>query len=63
MQTSQKERKPEEIEMLEKRIQNADLPIASELGETTISQFKIFYILDVGDVIELNKSIEAAAYD
>ena len=47
MQASQKERIPEEIEMLEKRINYADLSIASELGETTIS-IEDFLLLDVG---------------
>lgn len=58
MQTSQKERKPEEIDMLEKRINDADLSIASELGETAIT-IQDFLLLDVGDVIELNKSIDS----
>lgn len=58
MQTSQKERIPEEIETLEKRISHADLTIASELGETTIT-IEDFLLLDVGDVIDLNKAIDA----
>lgn len=58
MQASQKERKPEEIVMLEKRITHADLLIASELGETTIT-IQDFLLLDVGDVIDLNQPIDA----
>ena len=45
------------MEILEKRINDADLPITSELGETHIT-IQDFLLLDVGDVIELNKSID-----
>lgn len=58
MQASQKERVPEEIEMLERRVNNADMSIASELGETSIT-IHDFLLLDVGDVIDLNKPIDA----
>lgn len=58
MQATQKERIPEELKMLEHRINNADLTIASELGETTIT-IEDFLLLDIGDVIDLNKSIDA----
>ncbi|KWW10925.1 MULTISPECIES: flagellar motor switch protein FliM [Peribacillus] len=57
METAQKERIPEEIMILEKRIRNADLPIVSELGSTDIT-IQDFLLLDVGDVIDLNKAIE-----
>lgn len=58
MQATQKERIPEEMKMLEQRINNADLTIASELGKTTIT-IEDFLLLDIGDVIDLNKSIDA----
>ncbi len=58
MQNTQKERIPEEIQQLEKRISEADLPITSELGETHIT-IQDFLLLDIGDVIELNKPIDA----
>ncbi|PJN87149.1 flagellar motor switch protein FliM [Bacillus sp. mrc49] len=57
METAQKEKIPEEIMILEKRIRNADLPIVSELGSTDIT-IQDFLLLDVGDVIDLNKAIE-----
>lgn len=57
MENSQKERIPEEIMILEKRIRNADLPIISELGSTDIT-IEDFLLLDVGDVIDLNKVID-----
>jgi flagellar motor switch protein FliM len=57
MQTSKKEPVPEEMELLEHRIKNADLPVISELGSTDIT-IQDFLLLDVGDVIELNQSIE-----
>ncbi|MFJ8266383.1 flagellar motor switch protein FliM [Peribacillus asahii] len=58
MQTSQKERSPEEMAMLEKRITHSDMSIAAELGETSIT-IHDFLQLDVGDVIELNQPIDA----
>jgi flagellar motor switch protein FliM len=57
MQTDQKEREPEEIAVLEKRIQNADVPVIAELGTSEIS-IQDFLMLDVGDVIELNQAID-----
>ncbi|WP_409305432.1 flagellar motor switch protein FliM [Peribacillus sp. SCS-155] len=57
MQTSKKEPIAEEIEMIESRIRDADLPVITELGSTDIS-IQDFLLLDVGDVIELNQSIE-----
>lgn len=57
MENSQKEKIPEEIMILEKRIRNADLPIISELGSTDIT-IQDFLLLDVGDVIDLNKTID-----
>ena len=57
MQTTQKERIPEEIEILERSVKDADLSITSELrwNEITIQDF---LLLDVGDVIDLNKAID-----
>lgn len=57
MENSQKEKIPEEIMILEKRIRNADLPIISELGSTDIT-IQDLLLLDVGDVIDLNKAID-----
>ncbi|MGE7766394.1 flagellar motor switch protein FliM [Peribacillus sp. NPDC096540] len=57
MENSQKERIPEEIKVLENRIRNADLSIISELGTTDIA-IQDFLLLDVGDVIDLNHSID-----
>ncbi|MEQ2526492.1 flagellar motor switch protein FliM [Robertmurraya yapensis] len=57
MQTDKKEREPLEIAALEKRLKQADIPIAVELGGSEIS-IQDFLMLDVGDVIELNQQIE-----
>ncbi|MGG4266834.1 flagellar motor switch protein FliM [Peribacillus simplex] len=57
LENSQKEKIPEEIMILEKRIRNADLPIISELGSTDIT-IQDFLLLDVGDIIDLNKAID-----
>ncbi|PLT34205.1 flagellar motor switch protein FliM [Bacillus sp. V5-8f] len=57
MQTSKKERSPDEIESLEKRVKRADIPLITELGSTGIS-IQDFLLLDVGDVIELNQGID-----
>lgn len=46
-----------EIAVLEKRIQNADVPVIAELGTSEIS-IQEFLMLDVGDVIELNQAID-----
>jgi flagellar motor switch protein FliM len=58
MQTSKKERLPQEIEMLEKRVKKAVVPVIAEIGSTEIS-IQDFLMLDVGDVIDLNKRIES----
>jgi len=58
MQTSQKERSPEEMAMLEKRITHSEMIVAAELGETSIT-IHDFLQLDVGDVIELSQPIDA----
>ncbi|WP_442599508.1 flagellar motor switch protein FliM [Neobacillus sp. D3-1R] len=56
MQKEKKETKPYEVELLEKQIQNADVSVVVELGESEIS-IQDFLMLDVGDVIELNQLI------
>lgn len=58
MQTTQKERIPEELSILEQRINHADLLITSELGGTSITVHD-FLLLDVGDVIELGTPIDS----
>ncbi|MGM7681692.1 flagellar motor switch protein FliM [Cytobacillus sp. Hm23] len=57
MQTEKKEREPEEIEALQKRIKRAVLPVTAELGTSEIS-IADFLNLDVGDVIQLNQQID-----
>ncbi len=57
MQTDKKDREPKEIEVLEKRLKRADIPVSIDLGSTEIS-IQDFLMLDVGDVIELNQQIE-----
>jgi flagellar motor switch protein FliM len=59
MQTEKKDREPQEIAQLEKRIQTATVPISAELGHSEIS-IQDFLMLDVGDVIELNQAIDGA---
>jgi flagellar motor switch protein FliM len=54
--SQKKERAPEEVEMLEQRLQKAKLPIVAELGESAIT-IKEFLGLNVGDVISLNKTV------
>ena len=57
MQTEKKVREPEEVMRLEENIQLAVIPVSVELGTSQIS-VQDFLNLDVGDVIELNQSIE-----
>lgn len=57
MQTINKEREPEEIALLEKRVQSAPVPITAELGSSQIT-IQDFLSLDVGDVIELETRID-----
>lgn len=57
MQTQKKERAPQELEVLEKRIKVAKLPVIAELGTATIT-IQEFLQLDVGDVIQLDQSIQ-----
>lgn len=55
--SQKKERIPEEVKTLEKRVQKAKLDIIAELGETYIT-IKEFLSLTVGDVLSLNKPID-----
>lgn len=57
MQTDKKDREPQEVALLERRIKKADLPVAVELGEAEIT-IQDFLMMDVGDVIELRQHIE-----
>ncbi|MEW9108599.1 flagellar motor switch protein FliM [Cytobacillus gottheilii] len=57
MQTEKKDRVPGELERLEKNIQRAEVPIISELGSSDIS-VQDFLMLDIGDVIELDRTID-----
>ncbi len=55
--SQKKERIPEEVEILEQRVQKTKLPIIAELGETAITVHE-FLNLNAGDVLTLNKPIE-----
>ncbi|WP_080846439.1 flagellar motor switch protein FliM [Cytobacillus gottheilii] len=57
MQTEKKDRIPGELERLEKNIERAEVPVISELGSSDIS-IQDFLMLDVGDVIELDRTID-----
>ncbi len=57
MQTAKKEREPQELALLEKRIKSANLPIIAELGTSEISIHE-FLQLGLGDVIQLNQGID-----
>ncbi|MGM9927522.1 MAG: flagellar motor switch protein FliM [Bacillus sp. (in: firmicutes)] len=57
MQTITKDRLPQEMEVLEKRVKTAELSVIAELGETEIS-IQDFLSLGKGDVIELNAHLE-----
>lgn len=57
MQTSKKEREPEEIEILEKRLKKAVVPVSALLGQSTIS-VEEFLNIGIGDVIQLDQKIE-----
>ncbi|MBY0120686.1 flagellar motor switch protein FliM [Bacillus sp. S/N-304-OC-R1] len=57
MQSDKKERVPEELDRLEKHIHQAEVSVIGELGTSEIS-IQDFLMLDIGDVIELNKQID-----
>lgn len=52
-----KSRAPEELEILQERLTNAELPVVAELGSSQIS-IREFLNLTVGDVITLNKPLD-----
>jgi flagellar motor switch protein FliM len=56
MQKTEKEKLPEEVEFIEKKIFKTDLDVVAELGKTTIL-INDFLHMDVGDVIILDNSI------
>lgn len=58
MQTTKKERQPNEIKVLEKRVKRAELPVVAEIGTTEIS-IRDFLLLDMGDIIDLNAHLES----
>jgi flagellar motor switch protein FliM len=57
MQTQKKDRLPQEMEALENRIKLANIPVIAELG-TSIISVQEFLQLDVGDVIQLDQTIQ-----
>lgn len=56
MQTNTKEMSPGQIQTLEKRVKQAELPVVAELGTTTIS-VEDFLMMNMGDVLELDQKI------
>ncbi|MGF2615657.1 flagellar motor switch protein FliM [Rossellomorea vietnamensis] len=58
MQTKAKEKDPQESENLQKRIKTAQVPVVAELGSSDIT-IDDFLSLDIGDVIQLNRRIDA----
>src|SRR5690606_24161899 len=56
--SQKKARIPEEVEILEQRLNKAKLPIIAELGESAIT-IQESLSLGVGDVLSLNKSVDA----
>jgi flagellar motor switch protein FliM len=56
MQTQKKAREPQEVQALEKRLKQAQVPVIAELGTSTIS-IQEFLQLGVGDVIQLDQKI------
>ena len=56
MQTNTKEMSPEQTQMLEKRVKQAQLPLSVELGVTDIT-IEDFLLMQVGDVIQLEQKI------
>jgi len=58
MQSNKKETTAEQMETIQKQLKNSELPLIAELGYSEIT-IEDFLFLDVGDVIQLNRSIEA----
>lgn len=56
MQTNKKEMSPEQLQMLETRVKQAQLPLSVELGITDIT-IEDFLFMQVGDVIQLEQKI------
>ncbi|MWC26559.1 flagellar motor switch protein FliM [Paenibacillus sp. MMS18-CY102] len=54
--SQKKSRSPEEVEVLEQRVNRAQLPIAVELGESVINVHEFLSLMQ-GDVITLNKPV------
>lgn len=57
MQAEKKEREPQEVVILEKRLKDAELSVCAELGHSEIS-IQDFLLLDIGDVIKLKQTID-----
>ncbi|MBP2240136.1 flagellar motor switch protein FliM [Cytobacillus eiseniae] len=57
MQKEKKDREPDEIKRLESHLHYAELPVVGELGNSEFS-IQDFLLLDIGDVIELNRQID-----
>lgn len=57
MQTNKKEMSPEQMQMLESRVKQAQLPLSVELGVTDIT-IEDFLLMQIGDVIQLEQKIE-----
>lgn len=57
MQTNKKEVSPEQLAVLKKRVNAAEIPIVAEIGTTDISIEDLLY-LQLGDVIQLNTKID-----
>lgn len=58
MQSNKKETTPEQVNTIQKQLKHSQLPLIAELGNSEIT-IEDFLFLDVGDVIQLNKSIES----
>ncbi len=56
MQTQKKEREPEEVATLQKRLKQTKVPMIAQLGTSTIS-VQEFLQLSVGDVIQLDQTV------
>lgn len=56
MQTQKKEREPEEVATLQKRLKQTKVPMIAELGTSSIS-VQEFLQLSVGDVIQLDQTV------
>lgn len=57
MQADKKDKEPKQMAVIQKSIQQADVPVVVELGSSDIS-VQDFLTLDIGDVIELNQTID-----